>query len=139
VAVLQSLSVDLNELMKTVEKSVSSSGGMMTLGQMLPFTPRAKKVLEAAAQETRNTSHKYIGTEHLLLALLSDKESSSANALAAVSVDYEKAKAEIERILKGGGALPGRRAYRSDKGFFTFVAWQRLHPAASDHLAFDKK
>jgi len=105
VAVLQSLNVDLNELMKTVEKSVSSSGGMMTLGQMLPFTPRAKKVLETAAQEARNMSHKYIGTEHLLLALLSDRESSSANALAAVSVDYDKAKTEIERILKGGEEL----------------------------------
>src|SRR3989339_715396 len=88
-----------------VEKSVSSSGGMMTLGQMLPFTPRAKKVLETAAQEARNMSHKYIGTEHLLLALLSDRESSSANALAAVSVDYDKAKTEIERILKGGEEL----------------------------------
>src|SRR5512133_890935 len=54
VAVLQSLSVDLAELSRNVEKSVSSSGGMMTLGQMLPFTPRAKKVLETAAQEARN-------------------------------------------------------------------------------------
>ncbi|MFH0918944.1 MAG: ATP-dependent Clp protease ATP-binding subunit [Fibrobacterota bacterium] len=105
VAVLQSLNVDLNELMKTVEKSVSSSGGMMTLGQMLPFTPRAKKVLETAAQEARTMSHKYIGTEHLLLALLSDRESSSANALGAVNVDYDKAKTEIERILKGGEEL----------------------------------
>jgi len=105
VAVLQSLSVDMNELMRNVEKSVSSSGGMMTLGQMLPFTPRAKKVLETAAQEARNMSHKYIGTEHLLLALLSDKDSSSANALAAMNVDYDKAKAEIERILKGGEEL----------------------------------
>ncbi len=105
VAVLQSLSVDLQELMRNVEKSVSSSGGMMTLGQMLPFTPRAKKVLETAAQEARTMGHKYIGTEHLLLALLSDKDSSSANALGAMSVDYEKAKGEIERILKGGEDL----------------------------------
>ncbi|OGJ88600.1 MAG: hypothetical protein A2268_08040 [Candidatus Raymondbacteria bacterium RifOxyA12_full_50_37] len=107
VAVLQNLGIDMNELAKNVEKSVTSSGGMMTLGQMLPFTPRAKKVLEIAAQEARNMSHKYIGTEHLLLALLSDKESSSANALAAINIDYEKAKAEIERILKGGEELHG--------------------------------
>ncbi|MBL8028817.1 MAG: ATP-dependent Clp protease ATP-binding subunit, partial [Fibrobacteres bacterium] len=105
VAVLQSLTVDLQELMKNVEKSVSSSGGMMTLGQMLPFTPRAKKVLETAAQEARTMGHKYIGTEHLLLALLSDKDSSSANALGAMNVDYDKAKSEIERILKGGEEL----------------------------------
>ncbi len=70
VAVLKNLTVDLEELARSIEKAITSSGGMMTIGQMIPFTPRAKKVLEIAAQEARAMSHKYIGTEHLLLALM---------------------------------------------------------------------
>jgi ATP-dependent Clp protease ATP-binding subunit ClpC len=104
VAVLKNLSVDLEDLARNIEKSISSSGGMMTIGQMIPFTPRAKKVLEIAAQEARAMSHKYIGTEHLLLALMKDHESAAATALAAIGVEYDRVKEEIERVLRGGDA-----------------------------------
>jgi len=104
VAVLKNLNVDLEELARSIEKSISSSGGMMTIGQMIPFTPRAKKVLEIAAQEARAMSHKYIGTEHLLLALMKDHESAAATALAAIGVEYDRVKEEIERVLRGGDA-----------------------------------
>jgi ATP-dependent Clp protease ATP-binding subunit ClpC len=102
IAVLRSLNVDLEELQHNIEKAVTSTGGMMTIGQMLPFTPRAKKVLEIAANEARAMSHKYIGTEHLLLALMKDTESAAANALAAAGLEYEKVKEEINRVLRGG-------------------------------------
>ena len=113
VAVLKNLGIDLDDLARNIEKSISSSGGMMTIGQMIPFTPRAKKVLEIAAQEARSMSHKYIGTEHLLLALMKDHESAAANALASIGVEYERVKEEIERVLRGGdasgaGGAPGR-------------------------------
>lgn len=101
IAVLRNLHVDLDELARSIEKSITSSGGMMTIGQMIPFTPRAKKVLEIAAQEARAMSHKYIGTEHILLALMKDNESAAATALAAVGVDYESSREEIERVLHG--------------------------------------
>jgi ATP-dependent Clp protease ATP-binding subunit ClpC len=104
VAVLKNLGVDLDDLARNIEKSISSSGGMMTIGQMIPFTPRAKKVLEIAAQEARSMSHKYIGTEHLLLALMKDHESAAANALASIGVEYDRVKEEIERVLRGGDA-----------------------------------
>ena len=104
VAVLKNLGIDLDDLARNIEKSISSSGGMMTIGQMIPFTPRAKKVLEIAAQEARSMSHKYIGTEHLLLALMKDHESAAANALASIGVEYERVKEEIERVLRGGDA-----------------------------------
>ncbi len=102
VAVLKNLSIDLDDLARNIEKSISSSGGMMTIGQMIPFTPRAKKVLEIAAQEARAMSHKYIGTEHLLLALMKDHESAAATALANIGVEYDRVKEEIERVLRGG-------------------------------------
>ena len=102
VAVLRSMSVDLEELSANIEKAITSTGGMMTIGQMLPFTPRAKKVLEIAANEARSMSHKYIGTEHLLLALMKDTESTASNALASAGLEYEKVKEEINRVLRGG-------------------------------------
>jgi len=101
IAVLRNLTVDLDELARSIEKSITSSGGMMTIGQMIPFTPRAKKVLEIAAQEARAMTHKYIGTEHILLALMKDNESAAATALAAVGVDYESSREEIEKVLRG--------------------------------------
>jgi ATP-dependent Clp protease ATP-binding subunit ClpC len=102
VAVLRSMSIDLEELSANIEKAITSTGGMMTIGQMLPFTPRAKKVLEIAANEARSMSHKYIGTEHLLLALMKDTESTASNALASASLEYDKVKEEINRVLRGG-------------------------------------
>ncbi|MBN1759770.1 MAG: ATP-dependent Clp protease ATP-binding subunit [Chitinispirillaceae bacterium] len=105
VAVMRSMGVDLEELSGNIEKAITSTGGMMTIGQMLPFTPRAKKVLEIAANEARAMSHKYIGTEHLLLALMKDTESAAANALAASGLDYERVKEEINRVLRGGESV----------------------------------
>ncbi|HAJ80340.1 MAG TPA: ATP-dependent Clp protease ATP-binding subunit ClpC, partial [Fibrobacteres bacterium] len=102
VAVLRSMSIDIDDLVATIEKTITSTGGMMTIGQMLPFTPRAKKVLEIAANEARSMSHKYIGTEHLLLALMKDTESTASNALASAGLEYEKVKEEINRVLRGG-------------------------------------
>lgn len=105
VAVLRSMGVDLDVLANNIEKAITSAGGMMTIGQMLPFTPRAKKVLEIAANEARSMSHKYIGTEHLLLALMKDTESAAANALSAAGLEYEKVKEEINKVLRGGESV----------------------------------
>lgn len=105
VAVMRSMGIDLDDLSTNIEKAITSTGGMMTIGQMLPFTPRAKKVLEIAANEARAMSHKYIGTEHLLLALMKDTESAAANALTAAGLDYDRVKEEINRVLRGGESV----------------------------------
>jgi len=102
VAVMRGMGVDTDDLAENIERTVTSAGGLMTIGQMLPFTPRAKKVLELAANEARAMSHKYIGTEHLLLALMKDMESAAANALGAAGLEYDRVKEEIGRVLKGG-------------------------------------
>jgi ATP-dependent Clp protease ATP-binding subunit ClpC len=108
VAVMRGMGVDVDDLTASIERTVTSAGGMMTVGQMLPFTPRAKKVLEIAATEARSMSHKYIGTEHLLLALMKDAESAAANALGAAGLEYDRVKEEINRVLKGGEvSVPG--------------------------------
>ncbi len=117
VAVLRSMGVDLDELSVNIEKAITSAGGMMTIGQMLPFTPRAKKVLEIAANEARSMSHKYIGTEHLLLALMKDTESAAANALVAAGLEYDKVKEEISKVLRGGESVAGPSKEKSKTPF----------------------
>ncbi|MGD9201840.1 MAG: Clp protease N-terminal domain-containing protein, partial [Chitinispirillia bacterium] len=117
VAVLRSMGVDLEELSTNIEKAITSAGGMMTIGQMLPFTPRAKKVLEIAANEARSMSHKYIGTEHLLLALMKDTESAAANALVAAGLEYEKVKDEISKVLRGGESVGSTSKEKSKTPF----------------------
>ncbi len=101
ITVLKNIGTDLETIVQNIEESITSSGGAMTIGQMLPFTPRAKKVLENASVEARNMSHKYIGTEHLLLALIRDTESSASTALTSTGLDYDAIKEEIKTVLKG--------------------------------------
>ncbi|MFC1585522.1 ATP-dependent Clp protease ATP-binding subunit [Fibrobacterota bacterium] len=115
IVVLKNLGVELEDLMKNIEKSITTSGGMMTIGQMIPFTPRAKKVLEIAAQEARSMGHKYIGTEHLLLALMKDNESAAANVLGSIGVEYDRVKEEIIRVLRGGDASSSEGSSSSRK------------------------
>ena len=67
--VLKNLEVDLRKVRLEVEKLVKSGPDMVTMGK-LPQTPRAKKVIEYAIEEARQLNHNYVGTEHLLLALL---------------------------------------------------------------------
>ena len=117
VAVLRSMGVEMDELSTSIEKAITSAGGMMTIGQLLPFTPRAKKVLEIAANEARSMSHKYIGTEHLLLALMKDTESAAANALVSAGLEYEKVKEEISKVLSGGESDGGSAKEKSKTPF----------------------
>jgi len=69
-AVLQNLSVDLDEIQQKIEETVKKGKAAQTTGPDLPYTSRAKKVLELAMSEARELNHSYVGTEHLLLGLL---------------------------------------------------------------------
>src|SRR5258706_81572 len=75
--VLNNLGLDLDRIRQEVENMVSASGGTMTIGE-IPFTPRAKRVLELAVEEARSLGHNYVGTEHLLLGLIREGEGVSA-------------------------------------------------------------
>jgi ATP-dependent Clp protease ATP-binding subunit ClpC len=82
---------------------------------MIPFTPRAKKVLEVAAQEARSMGHRYIGTEHLLMALVKDDDSVAANVLTNLNVDYDRVKEEVERVLNPGQTEEGEASPENPK------------------------
>ncbi len=115
IAVLKNLGVDLKEMFNEVESNIASSDEI-TIGKLIPFTPRAKKILELSAQEARMLKHKYIGTEHLLMAIVKDGESIVSNLKTLKDVTYDQVREEVEKLLStvsesgfSGGREPGRR------------------------------
>jgi ATP-dependent Clp protease ATP-binding subunit ClpC len=115
-AVLQNLSVDLEEIQQKIEETVKKGKAAQATGPDLPYTSRAKKVLELAMAEARELNHSYVGTEHLLLGLLREEKGIAAQVLTDTGVNLEAARAETLRLLgnempqaQGGGGT-------SDKG-----------------------
>ncbi|HZT45710.1 MAG TPA: ATP-dependent Clp protease ATP-binding subunit [Gaiellaceae bacterium] len=101
--VLESLDITVEEVRAQVARIVGQ-GDEVTSGQ-IPFTPRAKKVLELALREALSLGHNYIGTEHILLGLVRENEGVAARILLDFDADAEKIRNEIIRMLSG----PGRR------------------------------
>jgi len=103
ITVLLNLGLELDQIKQALEDAIQPSGGAMMVGQ-IPFTPRAKQTLEVAAGEAQEMGTKYIGTEHLLLALLKDREGIAAQILASFGTDYEMVKEEVMSVLTGRSA-----------------------------------
>ena len=100
VAVLTNMGLSLETVKQSVEDYVTTSGGTMTIGEVA-YTPRAKHILEVAASEAKEMKTQFIDVEHLLLALLKDKEGVAAQILAAFGVDYKTALEETLAVLEG--------------------------------------
>jgi ATP-dependent Clp protease ATP-binding subunit ClpC len=98
-AVLQNLSVDLDEIQQKIEETVKKGKAAQTTGPDLPYTSRAKKVLELAMSEARELNHSYVGTEHLLLGLLREEKGIAAQVLTDAGVNLDAARAETLRLL----------------------------------------
>ncbi|MCA8950937.1 MAG: NDP-hexose 4-ketoreductase, partial [Planctomycetes bacterium] len=96
--VLKNMTVDLEKIRHEVEKIVKTGPSMVTMGQ-LPFTPRAKKVLELSMEEASQLSHNYIGTEHLLLGLIRENEGIAAQVLMNLGVKLEEVREEVLEFL----------------------------------------
>jgi ATP-dependent Clp protease ATP-binding subunit ClpC len=114
-AVLENLSVDLERVRLEVEKLVVIGGGTLTLGEV-PFTPRAKKVLELSVEEAQSLSHNYIGTEHLLLGLIREGEGVAAKVLESLGAKLERAREITINLLGGAGSKPGSQAQAGTPG-----------------------
>jgi len=98
--VLTNLGLDLEVIRQTVESMVAAPGSTLTLGE-IPFTPKAKRVLELAIEEARQLGHNYVGTEHLLLGLIREGEGVAARVLQELGVDRKKVRDETLRLLGG--------------------------------------
>ena len=96
--VLINLGIDLKKVRNGVEKIVGVGESVLVLGEV-PFTPRAKKVLELAVEEARSMRHRYVGTEHLLLGLIREGEGIAARILENLKVNLDKVRAEVVNLL----------------------------------------
>ncbi|MHC5058784.1 MAG: ATP-dependent Clp protease ATP-binding subunit, partial [Planctomycetota bacterium] len=96
--VLENLDVDLEKVRTEVEKRVKHGPDTHTMGQ-LPFNQEAKRSLDYALEEARSLSHKYVGTEHILLGLLREEEGRAAEVLTALGLKLEAVRREVMELL----------------------------------------
>ncbi len=99
VAIVQKSGVDLTLLKKELEKNLPRSSNSLIIGD-IPFTSRAKKVLEFAVEEARSLNHNYIGTEHLLLGLLKEKEGVACRVLNSFGMFFDDVREKIVEMFK---------------------------------------
>ncbi len=111
--VLKSMGVNLKDARVEVEKIIGRGSGFVAVE--IPFTPRAKRVLELSLEEARQLGHNYIGTEHLLLGLIREGEGVAARVLENLGVDLAKVRTQVIRMLgetaevaSGGGSGAGK-------------------------------
>merc|ERR1711906_20928 len=97
VKVLKSMGVNLKDARVEVEKIIGRGSGFVAVE--IPFTPRAKKVLELSLEEARQLGHNYIGTEHLLLGLIREGEGVAARVLENLALDLSKVRTQVIRLL----------------------------------------
>jgi len=124
-AVLMNLNVDLEQIHERIEEQVRKGKATIALGE-LPYTSRAKKVLEYAMAEARELNHSYVGTEHLLLGLLREEKGIAAQVLNSLGVSLEDARAETLKLLgsdvnpsqpssPGGSSAPAPKGEKKSK------------------------
>ena len=96
---LESLGVTLDQVRSQVEDMIGV--GTATPQGHIPFTPRAKKVLELSLREALQLGHNYIGTEHILLGLLREGEGVAAQVLMKIGLDMQKVRQTVLQLMQG--------------------------------------
>ncbi|MFH1406762.1 MAG: ATP-dependent Clp protease ATP-binding subunit [Candidatus Omnitrophota bacterium] len=105
-AVLQNLGLTAEAIRMEMEKLVQPGPPTAITGD-IPFTPRAKKVIELAMDEARSMGHNYVGTEHLLLGLIREGEGVAAQVLQNLGLDLGRVREEVMELLGSGTPGPG--------------------------------
>ncbi len=105
VKILRNLGCDLYQLKKSIEDTVRSSGGTITIGN-IPLTKQAEKVLKITYLEAKLYKSEVIGTEHLLLSLLRDDDNIAAQILNQFAVQYDLVRNELDNIISGRPSSP---------------------------------
>jgi hypothetical protein len=144
-AVLTNLNLDLDDVRVRIEETVKSGKAGASAHRDLPYTSRAKKVLEFAMSEARELNHSYVGTEHLLLGLLREEKGIAAQVLLDSGLTIESVRTEILRLLGTEQFGEPRQVLflEADQRFKTAIALIELHrlrfgsyPDSLDDLRF---
>ena len=96
---LESLNISLEQVREQVQEIIGQ--GQQAPSGHIPFTPRAKKVLELSLREALQLGHSYIGTEHLLLGLIREGEGVAAQVLTKLGADTNKVRQQVIQLLSG--------------------------------------
>ena len=96
---LESLGISLDAVRQQVEEMIGR--GQQTLSGHIPFTPRAKRVLELSLREALQLGHKYIGTEHILLGLIREGDGVAAQVLVRLGCDLNRVRQQVIQLLHG--------------------------------------
>ncbi|MSP64724.1 MAG: ATP-dependent Clp protease ATP-binding subunit [Ignavibacteria bacterium] len=114
VKILRNISVDLYKLKKSIEDTVRTSGGTLTIGN-IPLTKQAEKVLKITYLEAKLYKSDVIGTEHLLLSLLRDDDNIASQILHQFNVQYDAVRNELDNIISGKPSATGSAKETSEK------------------------
>jgi ATP-dependent Clp protease ATP-binding subunit ClpC len=98
---LESMGIGLDAMRVAVEGVIGRGERTLPESEHIPFTPRSKKVLELSLREARELGHNYIGTEHILLALLREGDGVAAQVLVAAGVSLDRARQRVTELLSG--------------------------------------
>jgi len=145
--VLKSMGVNLKDSRVEVEKIIGRGSGFVAVE--IPFTPRAKRVLELSLEEARQLGHNYIGTEHLLLGLIREGEGVAARVLENLGVDLTKVRTQVVRMLgetaevtTGSGSSKGSAKTATLDEFGTnltkLASESKLDPVVGRHEEIDR-
>jgi ATP-dependent Clp protease ATP-binding subunit ClpA len=115
---LESLGISLEAVRLQVEEIIGR--GLQAPSGHIPFTPRAKKVMELSLREALQLGHDYIGTEHILLGLIREGEGVAAQVLVRLGGDLIGVRRQVSSVLHGTEPEPGRAA-RPDRGMLSQV------------------
>jgi len=135
-AVLTNLSVDLEQVQERIEESVRRGKATIALGE-LPYTSRAKKVLEFAMAEARELNHSYVGTEHLLLGLLREEKGIAAEVLNQLGVTLEEARRQTLKLLGSDPNAAPTATAGAPSGTSTSKGDKKSKTPALDHFCRD--
>ncbi len=102
---LESLGISLEAVRQQVEEIIGQ--GQQAPSGHIPFTPRAKKVLELSLREALQLGHDYIGTEHILLGLIREGEGVAAQVLVRLGADLNRVRQQVVQLLEGGQGEAG--------------------------------
>src|SRR5699024_8156197 len=101
---LQSLGLEVGKIQEEVEKLIGIGKQPM---QTIHYTPRAKKVVELSQDEARKLGHSYVGTEHILLGLISEGEGGSERVISSLGVSLNKARQQVLQLLGSNESRSG--------------------------------
>jgi ATP-dependent Clp protease ATP-binding subunit ClpC len=123
---LESLSVSLEAVRQKVEEIIGQ--GEDTAAGHIPFTPRAKKVLELSLREALQLGHNYIGTEHILLGLVREGEGVAAQVLVKLGAGLERVREEVISLLSGFAETTSPEDRPAGAEVEETPPWRRLRP-----------